>query len=58
MHGDHDFTVPFNQSELLQAALQKAGADSTLITVKGAVHGFGGAENLAPVRDFLRRCLN
>jgi acetyl esterase/lipase len=57
MHGDHDRTVPFNQSELLYAALKKAGADVTFVPVKGAGHGFGGPEAIAQVQEFLKRCL-
>jgi len=57
MHGDRDRTVPFSQSELLYAALKKAGVDATLVPVKGAGHGFGGPEAIGPVRDFLKRCL-
>lgn len=44
MHGDKDPLVPHNQSELLEAALKKAGVDVTFHTVKGAGHGFGGPE--------------
>jgi acetyl esterase/lipase len=57
MHGDRDRTVPFNQSELLYAALKKAGVDATFVPMKGAGHGFGGPEAIAPVQDFLRRTL-
>jgi dipeptidyl aminopeptidase/acylaminoacyl peptidase len=57
MHGDRDRTVPFNQSELLYAALNKAGVDATFMPMKGAGHGFGGPDAIAPVRDFLKRCL-
>jgi acetyl esterase/lipase len=57
MHGDRDRTVPFNQSELLYAALKKAGVDVTFVPMKGAGHGFGGPEAIAPVQDFLKRCL-
>lgn len=56
MHGDRDRIVPFNQSELLYAALKKAGVDVTFVPVKGAGHGFGGPEAIGPVRDFLMRC--
>jgi dipeptidyl aminopeptidase/acylaminoacyl peptidase len=56
LHGDHDRTVPFNQSELLYAALKKAGVDVTFIPLKAAGHGFGGPDAIAPVRDFLKRC--
>lgn len=40
MHGDNDQSVPFNQSELLHAALHKAGVDSELYRVKNGGHGF------------------
>ena len=40
VHGDRDFVVPLNQSELLHAALGEAGVPSTLHVVKGAGHGF------------------
>ena len=43
MHGDKDMAVPYNQSELLHAALQKAGVESTLYKVEGGGHGFRGA---------------
>ena len=58
MHGDRDRTVPFNQSELLFAALKKAGVDATFIPMKGAGHGFGGPEAIRPVQEFLKRTLN
>jgi len=57
MHGDRDRTVPFNQSELLYAALKKAGVDATFVPMKGAGHGFGGPEAITPVQEFLKRCL-
>jgi len=43
MHGDNDRSVPYNQSELLAAALAKAGVEATLYRVQGGGHGFGGA---------------
>lgn len=43
MHGEVDQAVPYNQSELLHAALQKAGVDSTLYKVQKGDHGFRGA---------------
>jgi len=52
MHGDKDMTVPFNQSELLNEALKKAGVTVTFHPVPGAGHGFGGPENLKLVSDF------
>ena len=55
MHGDKDDTVDFEQSELLYAALKKAGVDATLVPMKGAGHGFGGPEAMGPVMQFLQR---
>ena len=48
-HGDRDQIVPFNQSEKLQAALQKAGAESTFVRVKNGGHGFDG--QCSPTQD-------
>lgn len=42
VHGDQDSIVPFNQSELLHAALQQAGVDSELYVVEGGDHARGG----------------
>lgn len=44
MHGDKDQSVPFNQSELLHAALQKAKVPTTLYKVRNGGHGFKGAD--------------
>lgn len=45
IHGDGDRTVPFNQSELMEAALKKAGIRTKLVRVPGGGHGptFPGA---------------
>jgi len=43
MHGDKDMAVPFDQSELLYAALRRAGVEATLYKVEGGGHGFRGA---------------
>ena len=43
MHGEKDLSVPYNQSELLYAALQKAEVESRLYKVVGADHGFRNA---------------
>lgn len=45
IHGDADTTVPFERSVELRDALQKAGVEVKLVTVKGAAHGpsFRGA---------------
>jgi acetyl esterase/lipase len=45
VHGDQDSTVPIQQSELLFAALEKAGVSAHFHTIRGAGHGgpgFGG----------------
>jgi acetyl esterase/lipase len=39
VHGDRDVIVPFNQSELLEAALKKAGVDVTFVRVQRGGHG-------------------
>jgi acetyl esterase/lipase len=39
IHGDKDPLVPHHQSELLEAALKKAGVPVLFYTVKGAGHG-------------------
>ena len=57
MHGDQDPLVPLNQSELLHAALQRAGVPVTFHVVKGAGHGFAGPELTAMVRDFFQKHL-
>lgn len=41
VHGTEDPLVPFNQSELLNGALQKADVTTTLIAVEGGGHGQG-----------------
>jgi len=47
IHGDKDRTVPFQQSELMEAALKKAGVPVKLIVIEGGDHGptFPGAVN-------------
>ena len=39
MHGDGDRTVPFSQSEAMEAALKKAGVTVKLVRVPGGDHG-------------------
>ena len=48
VHGDKDFVVPMNQSELLHTALKKAGVHSTLHVVEGGGHGFS---KVTPAND-------
>jgi acetyl esterase/lipase len=60
VHGAADRTVPANQSELLHAALQKAGVASELHIIPGAGHGgpeFTRAETAGWVTAFLERTL-
>jgi acetyl esterase/lipase len=47
VHGDADSVVPFRQSELMEAALKKAGVQVKLIRIEGGEHGptFDGAKN-------------
>ena len=56
-HGDQDTQVPYNQSELLEAALKKAGVPVEFYTVKGGGHGFNDATADARAMDFLARIL-
>jgi acetyl esterase/lipase len=39
VHGDADVLVPHHQSELLAAALKKAGVSVKMITIRGGPHG-------------------
>jgi acetyl esterase/lipase len=47
IHGDADRTVPFHQSEIMEAALKKVNVPVKLIRIEGADHGpdFPGAKN-------------
>jgi acetyl esterase/lipase len=56
-HGEKDDVVPIGQSELLHAALQKAGVPSTLHRVPNAGHGFGGPEIDRLVLEFFNQHL-
>ncbi|MDG2014222.1 MAG: alpha/beta hydrolase [Pirellulaceae bacterium] len=40
MHGERDYLVPHQQSEMLNAALRQFGVPATFILVRGAGHGF------------------
>lgn len=58
IHGDMDPLVPHHQSELLEAALKKAGAPVSFYTVKGGGHG-GFRDPKVPelIKEFLARHL-
>jgi acetyl esterase/lipase len=60
MHGAEDDVVPVAQSELLAAALKKAGVEVKLVIIKGTGHGgigFGAAENWNLIEDFFAKHL-
>jgi acetyl esterase/lipase len=58
VHGDSDPLVPHHQSELLAAALEKAGVPVTLYTVKGGGHGgFKDPAVPAMTKEFLAKHL-
>jgi acetyl esterase/lipase len=52
LHGDRDKSVPLAQSEILHAALQKAGVEVKFEIIHGAGHGLETPENLKAVEDF------
>jgi alpha-L-fucosidase 2 len=41
IHGTKDFSVPYDQSERMLAAMKAAGAKCELVRVEGGGHGFG-----------------
>lgn len=54
IHGDADLSVPHHQSELLEAALKKAGVPVTFVTIPGGAHGAGTFRpGLAKAIEFL-----
>jgi acetyl esterase/lipase len=60
MHGDKDTTVPIGQSELLAAALKKAGVKVTYQVIEGGGHGgagFSSPENRKRVEAFFQEHL-
>ncbi len=57
MHGNKDDIVPYQQSELLRDALQKAGVSVTFKIVEGAGHGFGGPDIDRQVAAFFEQQL-
>jgi acetyl esterase/lipase len=57
MHGNKDNVVPYQQSELLRDALQKAGVSVTLTIVTNAGHGFRGPDIDRQVTAFLEQQL-
>ena len=60
-HGTADDVVPFDQAEVLHAALEKAGTPNQLVTIKGEGHGFRAPEaltnTLKQTQDFFAKHL-
>jgi dipeptidyl aminopeptidase/acylaminoacyl peptidase len=57
MRGAQDHSVPFEQSEAFYAALKQAGADVTLLPMKGAGHNFmRQLEAIEAVQELMKRC--
>jgi acetyl esterase/lipase len=58
IHGDADLLVPHHQSELLEAALRKAGVPVRLVTIEGGPHGGETVrQGLPTALDFLAESL-
>ena len=57
VHGDSDRTVPYEQAERFRAALDEAGVDVTLLTIRGGGHGIGGPEVIERVNRFFAKHL-
>ena len=59
IHGDHDVTVPYEQSTLFQAKMKAAGNVCDLITIPGGAHGMGGWDKLkSDYREQLEKWLH
>ena len=59
VHGDADVLVPHHQSELLEAALRKAGVRVWLVTIPGGPHGGETVKQGLPLAlDFLAETLH
>ena len=55
IHGDHDLSVPIQQSLRLQKALQAAGNHADLITIPNGPHATGSWHTLPGVSDWERQ---
>lgn len=42
IHGTRDYGVPIEQSHSMQQAMQRVGAEATLVAIVGGSHGIGG----------------
>ena len=54
IHGDQDKLVPLVHSEKIHKAFEKTGVQHKLIVIKGAAHGFGGADGQRAETALLR----
>ena len=57
VHGTADRTVPFEQAEMFDDALRKAGVDVTFVKIVGGGHGIGGEAVHQRVRAFFDKHL-
>ena len=57
IHGDRDNIVPLQQSIEFNDALKAAGAESTLVIVKGGGHGFNDPPSALAATTFLKQHL-
>jgi acetyl esterase/lipase len=60
MHGDADQTVAISQSEIFAEALKQAGAEATMVTIKGGGHGgpgFQSPQSIKEIEDFFDKHL-
>jgi dipeptidyl aminopeptidase/acylaminoacyl peptidase len=52
IHGTREFHVPFEQAISLKMAMDKAGAECTLVPILGGSHGSGGWEKLPQSKEY------
>ncbi|MFN7994400.1 MAG: alpha/beta hydrolase [Bryobacteraceae bacterium] len=57
LHGDHDTDVPFEQSELMAAELQRNGVEHEFIRIPGGEHGFDHKAQDREVEEAFRRVI-
>jgi dipeptidyl aminopeptidase/acylaminoacyl peptidase len=55
IHGTRDFAVPFEQSERMKEAMDKAGARCELIRVEGGGHGYGAWDRESSMSGYRRQ---
>ena len=57
IHGTREFHVPFEQAVIMHEAMEKVGADCTLIPVIGGSHGLGGWEKSPTMQEYKPRMM-